>query len=190
MLICHTHFSFVRFPTVNCQLLSGWNPNTEKDRSLVLCQVLPVSDHYLVSYFQLSLTDWFSTQGPDPALWHKSQQSVRMSFVSSNGSFLLLKIWILLLSGFVFCKLSFYKWLYFPSIKQSGGGAIVITHPSPLGKAPLFCVVARGLLPQKTQSWYPLPSIVTGLGLEPDPRESSLRSICTNTINTWRESKV
>ena len=90
--LSHTHFSFVRFPTVNCQLLSGWNPNTEKDRSLVLCQVLPVSDHYLVSYFQLSLTDWFSTQGPDPALWHKSQQSVRMSFVSSNGSFLLLKI--------------------------------------------------------------------------------------------------
>lgn len=44
----HTHFLFVRFPTRNCQLFSGSNPNPEKDRVLVLCQVLLVSDHYLL----------------------------------------------------------------------------------------------------------------------------------------------
>lgn len=46
--VSHTHFSLVRFPTANCQLLPGCNPNIE-DRVLVLCQELPVPDHYLVS---------------------------------------------------------------------------------------------------------------------------------------------
>lgn len=64
--LSHTHFSFVRVPTRNCQPFSGSNPNTEKDRVLVLCQVLPVSD-YLLSYFQDRVRDGFSTKGPDPA---------------------------------------------------------------------------------------------------------------------------
>lgn len=140
------------------------------------------------------MTD-FSTQGPDPALQHKSQQSVHRSFVFSNGSFLLLKIWILL-SGFLFYKLHFHKWLYFPCIKEVGGwevgGHYCYYLSGPLGNAPLVSVVARDLLPEKGQSWYPLPSTVTGLGLEPDPREYFLRSICTSTtnngekgVNTW-----
>lgn len=71
----HTHSSFVRFPMAHCQLLPGWNPNA-KNRALVLCQVLPASDHYLVSYFQLSLADWFSTWSPGWALRHKSNQII------------------------------------------------------------------------------------------------------------------
>lgn len=88
-LICHIYISHLSdFPqwTANS---SGSAPNTAEDRFLGLCQVLPVSDHYLVFHFQLKLGDWFFTCSPGPAF--KTTNLIRsfiMSFGSSNGSFL------------------------------------------------------------------------------------------------------
>lgn len=118
--LSYIHFAFVRFPTVNCQILSGWNPNIAEDRFMVLCQVLPVSDHYLVSYFN-SVYRWLIFHIKPRSSFETQIWSFVISFVSSKAPFcLLLKVQILLLSGFLSCKLNLHKWLFFLYTQQSG----------------------------------------------------------------------
>lgn len=111
--LSHTHFSFVRFPTRNYQLLSGSNTNNEKDRVLVLCQVLPVSDHYLLFYFQLRVSDGSPQRAQ---IQPKTQVSSEHSQIICTLQWLLptfknlnpAPFW------FLFFQLNLHKRLYFP----------------------------------------------------------------------------
>lgn len=186
--LSHTHFSFVRFPTASCQLFSGWNPNME-DRVLVLCQVLPVFDHYLVSYFQLSLADWFSTWSPRWALRYKSHQVIHYIVCILQ--------WLLSAyfkkskpcSFLVSCSanLIFLKWLYFPCMKQRVvRNCCYCPSCSFWGKLSLLCGCQRAaawartvMIPTPHRGWS---------GVRTDPSEPSLSSTCTSTMNRSAES--